>query len=61
MRDGDDWLISGTKYYISGVDEAEALMVVARTGQDSRGGAALSLFAVPTDAAGLRPGCCRST
>jgi alkylation response protein AidB-like acyl-CoA dehydrogenase len=51
-RDGEDWLLTGTKYYISGVDEAEALLVVARTGQDERG-AQLSLFIVPTDAAGL--------
>jgi alkylation response protein AidB-like acyl-CoA dehydrogenase len=52
VRDGEDWVLNGTKYYISGVDEAEALLVVARTGQDS-GGAQLSLFIVPTDAAGL--------
>src|SRR4029077_8403760 len=32
VRDGDDWLLTGTKHFISGVDEAEALMVVARTG-----------------------------
>src|SRR5260370_25882599 len=51
-RDGEDWVLTGTKYYISGVDEAEALLVVARTGQDERG-ARLSLFIVPTDAAGL--------
>jgi alkylation response protein AidB-like acyl-CoA dehydrogenase len=51
-RDGQDWLLTGTKYYISGVDEAEALLVVARTGQDERG-AQLSLIIVPTDAAGL--------
>jgi alkylation response protein AidB-like acyl-CoA dehydrogenase len=51
-RDGQDWVLTGTKYYISGVDEAEALLVVARTGQDERG-AQLSLFIVPTDAAGL--------
>jgi alkylation response protein AidB-like acyl-CoA dehydrogenase len=51
-RDGEDWVLTGTKYYISGVDEAEALLVVARTGQDERG-AQLSLFIVPTDAAGL--------
>ncbi len=51
-RDGQDWLLTGTKYYISGVEEAEALLVVARTGQDERG-AQLSLFIVPTDAAGL--------
>ncbi len=53
-RDGDDWLISGTKYYISGVDEAQALMVVARTGTDEvTGKAQMSLFLVPTDALGL--------
>jgi alkylation response protein AidB-like acyl-CoA dehydrogenase len=52
VRDGQDWVLTGTKYYISGVDEAEALLVVARTGQDERG-AQLSLFIVPTDAAGL--------
>jgi alkylation response protein AidB-like acyl-CoA dehydrogenase len=51
-RDGEDWVLNGTKYYISGVDEAEALLVVARTGQDTRG-ARLSLFIVPADAAGL--------
>jgi alkylation response protein AidB-like acyl-CoA dehydrogenase len=54
VRDGDDWLISGAKHYISGVDEAEALLVVARTGQDDRHGALLLLFVVPTDAAGLQ-------
>src|SRR5271166_3774550 len=29
-RDGEDWVLTGTKYYISEVDEAEALLVVAR-------------------------------
>ena len=52
VRDGEDWVLTGTKYYISGVDEAEALLVVARTGQDERGGQ-LSEFIVPCDAAGL--------
>jgi alkylation response protein AidB-like acyl-CoA dehydrogenase len=51
-RDGDDWILNGTKHYISGVDEAQALLVVARTGQDERGGR-LSLFIVPADAPGL--------
>src|SRR5439155_734849 len=50
---GDDWVLHGTKYYISGVDEAQALLVVARTGQDERGGQ-LSLFIVPADAPGLQ-------
>src|ERR1700712_641077 len=53
-RDGSDWLISGTKYYISGVDEAEAILVVARTDTDDASGRGLlSLFLVPTDAPGL--------
>jgi alkylation response protein AidB-like acyl-CoA dehydrogenase len=49
-RDGDDWLLKGTKYYISGVDDAESMLVVARTGEDERGRGRLSLFVVPTDA-----------
>jgi alkylation response protein AidB-like acyl-CoA dehydrogenase len=57
-QDGDQWVLRGTKYYISGVDEADAVLVVARTapaaspgGGDS--GTSLSLFLVPTDAPGL--------
>ncbi|MFD0439911.1 acyl-CoA dehydrogenase family protein [Streptomyces chartreusis] len=53
-RDGDGWVLRGTKYYISGVDEADALVVVARTGTDPAGGKGLlSLFLVPTDSPGL--------
>ena len=33
-RDGDRWVLQGTKYYISGVDESDAVLVVARTGTD---------------------------
>ena len=53
-RDGDDYLISGQKYYISGVDEAAAIITVTRTGTDTiTGKAELSLFLVPIDAPGL--------
>lgn len=53
-RDGDGWVLRGTKYYISGVNEADALVVVARTGTDPATGKGLmSLFLVPTDSAGL--------
>lgn len=48
-RDNGDYVLNGTKYYISGVDEAAALIVVARTAPQQ-----LSLFLVPTDAPGLR-------
>jgi alkylation response protein AidB-like acyl-CoA dehydrogenase len=52
-RDGDGWVLRGTKHYISGVDEAAALMVVARSGRGPDGSPLLSLFVVPTDAPGL--------
>ncbi|HEV2921138.1 MAG TPA: acyl-CoA dehydrogenase, partial [Actinomycetota bacterium] len=53
-RDGDGWRISGRKYYISGVDEADAVLVVTRTGvEEGSGRGRLSLFIVDTDAPGL--------
>ncbi|TDV56211.1 acyl-CoA dehydrogenase family protein [Actinophytocola oryzae] len=54
-QDGEDWVLNGTKYYASGVDQAEAVVVVARTGTDpDTGRGRLSLFLVPTDAPGLQ-------
>jgi alkylation response protein AidB-like acyl-CoA dehydrogenase len=53
-RDGDGWRLSGRKYYISGVDEADAVLVVGRTGvEEGAGRGRLSLFIVDTDAPGL--------
>jgi len=51
-RDGSDWVITGRKCFISGVDEAPFMLVVARF-QDSAGRLAPALFVVPTDAPGL--------
>lgn len=53
-RDGDDWVISGQKYYISVVDQADAILLVTRdddvsTPEKKR----LSIFMVPTDAPGV--------
>jgi alkylation response protein AidB-like acyl-CoA dehydrogenase len=53
-RDGDVYRLSGTKYYISGADESEAVLVVTRTGVDEdTGRARLSLFVVDLDSPGL--------
>ena len=53
-RDGDRWVLQGTKYYISGVDESCAVLIVARTATDEETGRArLSLFLVDADAPGL--------
>jgi alkylation response protein AidB-like acyl-CoA dehydrogenase len=54
-RDGDEYILRGTKYYISGVDEAEQILVVTRTGRDEQSGRGkLSLFVVDSDAPGLQ-------
>ncbi|WP_229400878.1 acyl-CoA dehydrogenase family protein [Micromonospora okii] len=52
-RDGDDWLLSGRKCYISGVDQARFVLVVARTEDAATGRLKPALFLVPTDAPGL--------
>jgi alkylation response protein AidB-like acyl-CoA dehydrogenase len=45
------WRLSGNKYYISGVDESAATLVVARM-QDSKGTLRPAMFLVPTDSPG---------
>jgi hypothetical protein len=52
-RDGDDWVLSGGKYYISGVDEASAVLVVARHVDESGQRLLPSLMIVPTDTPGF--------
>ena len=53
-RDGDIYRLRGSKTFISGVDEAGAMVVVTRTGTDEESGRGkLSLFVVDTDAPGL--------
>jgi len=53
-KDGDIYRLNGSKYYISGVDEAQAMLVVTRSGIDpDTGRGKLSLFVVDTDTPGL--------
>jgi hypothetical protein len=56
-RDGSDWILSGQKVYISGVDQAQAVLVVGRTGQPNGTAKPESLrpalFVVPTDTPGF--------
>jgi alkylation response protein AidB-like acyl-CoA dehydrogenase len=48
------WAISGSKYYISAVDQADAILVVTRDADHSTAEKiALSLFVVPTGSPGL--------
>ncbi len=52
-RDGAGYRLRGSKTFISGVEHAAAVLVVARTGRDERGRGQLSLFLVDSDAPGL--------
>ena len=52
-RDGDGWALTGQKVFISGVDEAQAVLVVGRTENARTGRLQPALFVVPTDAPGL--------
>jgi alkylation response protein AidB-like acyl-CoA dehydrogenase len=53
-RDGEGWRLRGQKYWTSGIDEADAVLVVARGAEPKPNGRyPLSLFLVPTDARGL--------
>jgi len=47
------WVLKGSKIYISGLDEASAVLVVARTEDAKTGKLKPALFVVPTDAKGL--------
>ncbi|MEA3132517.1 MAG: hypothetical protein QOG17_363 [Gammaproteobacteria bacterium] len=51
----DGWVLNGAKYWTSAIDEAEAVMVVARHGDAAAEGqrSPLSLFVVPTNAPGI--------
>lgn len=52
-RDGDDWILNGRKIFISGVDQAEAVLIVSRTEDHKTGKLKPALFIVPTDAPGF--------
>jgi alkylation response protein AidB-like acyl-CoA dehydrogenase len=52
-RDGDDWLLTGRKVFISGVDIADATLIVGRTEDARTGKLKPCLFIVPRDAPGF--------
>ncbi|WP_109126677.1 acyl-CoA dehydrogenase family protein [Dyella sp. C11] len=51
MKDGDHYVLSGSKAFISGAGATDMLVVMARTGEDGPRG--ISAFAVPADAQGI--------
>jgi len=51
VRDGDHYVLNGTKQFISGADDTDLYVVMARTGADGPKG--ISTFVVEKDAPGL--------
>ena len=52
-KDGGGWVVSGRKVFISGVDVADAVLIVGRTEDAKTGKLRPALWMVPTDAKGL--------
>ncbi|WP_019972551.1 acyl-CoA dehydrogenase family protein [Mycobacterium sp. 141] len=55
-RDGSDWILKGQKTFISGIDQAQAVLVVGRAykeGVHKSESLRPALFVVPTDTPGL--------
>ncbi|MFF3286786.1 acyl-CoA dehydrogenase family protein [Streptomyces sp. NPDC003023] len=52
-RDGTDWRLTGRKVFVSGVDEADATLIVGRTADARTGRLKPCLFVVPRDTPGF--------
>jgi alkylation response protein AidB-like acyl-CoA dehydrogenase len=53
VRDGDEWVINGSKRFNTGLDVATHDMVFARTSGQPGEASGITCFVVPTDAAGF--------
>ena len=53
-KDGDEYVLNGSKMFISGAGATDVLVVMARTGGEGAKG--ISAFVVPADAAGIHYG-----
>ena len=56
VRDGDAWVLSGTKRYITNAPIADVFMVFARTDPDAEASHGISTFIVPAGAPGVSVG-----
>jgi acyl-CoA dehydrogenase len=54
VRDGDEWVLNGRKWFITGAEGAAFSIVVARTGDPELRHGAYSLILVPCDTPGWR-------
>lgn len=52
-RDGSDWILKGQKIYITGVDQSDAVLIVARTADNKTGQLKPALFLVDPNLPGF--------
>mgnify|MGYP005845462687 FL=1 len=55
-RDGDSYLLNGSKVFISGAGATQMLVVMARTGAPDSGPKGISAFVVPAESEGIHYG-----
>ncbi|EHI10544.1 acyl-CoA dehydrogenase family protein [Mycolicibacterium thermoresistibile] len=53
VRDGDEWVIDGSKMFTSGAEYADYIWLAARTDPEARKHKGITLFIVPTDSPGF--------
>jgi len=56
VPDGDDWVLNGTKVWVTSGQEAGVVIVYARSNPDVPKAKGVTAFAIPTDTPGLRVG-----
>lgn len=56
IRDGDDYVVNGTKRYITNANKANIFTLMARTNPDVKGAKGVSSFIVPSDLPGISLG-----
>ncbi|MDN6318464.1 MAG: acyl-CoA dehydrogenase family protein [Marinobacter sp.] len=56
VRDGDSYVINGSKVFISGAGDTDILVLMARTGAPDSGSKGISTFVIPADADGISYG-----
>jgi alkylation response protein AidB-like acyl-CoA dehydrogenase len=55
-RDGDFYVVNGSKMFISGAGSTEMLIVMTRTGTQEEGPAGITAIAIPADSVGIHYG-----
>lgn len=55
-KDGDDYIINGSKMFISGAGSTDMLVLMARTGSQEEGPKGITCFAVPANLDGIHYG-----